>query len=280
MILVVGATGTTGRAVLRELAGSGGRVRALTRSAEGADALRELGAEPVVGDLADPVSLAAAFDGIERAYVATPASEHQAELEANAYAVAEQAGVYHVVKLGVHGQSHASPMRVARAHAEAFEVLEASSLRWTLLQCCGFMQNYLRTPPGLTARPDAKVAHVDARDIGAVAARALTEEGHEAATYVLTGPEALSDAEIAALLGDVLGREVRVVPVSDDDLAAGLRQAGLNDWLVEALLEVNAYNRSGATAQTTPDVEAVLGRPATSFRRFAEDHRADFPPAG
>jgi uncharacterized protein YbjT (DUF2867 family) len=276
MVLVVGATGNTGGAVLRELLGRGAKVRALTHSPEKADALRALGAEPVVGDLTDPASLAPAFDGIERAYVAVPPGEHQAELEENAYAVAEQAGVYHVVKVGFIGQSPESPMRFARAHAEAFDALQASSLRWTLLQCCGFMQNYLVTPPGITARPDAKVAHVDARDIGAVAARALSEEGHEGSTYVLTGPEPLSDADIAAQLGEVLGREIPLVTIGDGDLAAGLRQMGLSDWLVEGLGELTAFQRSGALATVTPDVEAVLGRPPTPFRRFAEDHRADF----
>jgi uncharacterized protein YbjT (DUF2867 family) len=276
MVLVVGATGNTGGAVLRELLGRGATVRALTHSPEKADALRALGAEPVVGDLTDPASLAPAFDGIERAYVAVPPGEHQAELEENAYAVAEQAGVYHVVKLGVRGQSPQSPMRFARKHAEAFDALQASSLRWTLLECAGFMQNYLRTPPGTTARPDAKGAHVDARDVGAVAARALTEEGHENSTYVLTGPEALSDTEIAAQLGEVLGREVPVRAVSDDDLAVGLRGHGLSDWYVEGLLELNDWYRTGAAAELTPDLEAVLGRAGTTFRRFAEDHRADF----
>jgi uncharacterized protein YbjT (DUF2867 family) len=277
MVLVVGATGTTGGVVLRELLDRGARVRALTHSPGNADGLRALGADPVVGDLADPASLAGAFDGIERAYVAVPPGEHQAELEENAYAVAEQAGVYHVVKLGIIGQSSESPVRFHRTHAEAFDALQASSLRWTLLQPAGFMQNYLLTPPGITARPDAKVAHVDARDVGAVAARALGEEGHEGSTYALTGPEALSDADIAAQLAEVLGRDVPVVAIGDDDLAAGPREAGLDEWMVEGMGELTELQRSGALAAVTPDVEAVLGRPPTPFRRFAEDHRADFP---
>jgi uncharacterized protein YbjT (DUF2867 family) len=269
MILVVGATGTTGRAVVGELVERGASVRALTRSPEQAAALRAAGAEPVVGDLADPASLAPALDGVERLYIALPASEQLPELEANAYAAAEQAGVYHAVKLGVMGMTTGASMRLARTHAEAFEALQSSSLRWTLLQPSGFMQNYLRSPGAVvSARADAQVAHIDARDIAAVAARVLSEEGHEACTYALTGPEALSDAQIAELLG----AEYRAV--TDDEAAAAMRGRGMAEWYIGAMLDLNEHYRSGAASAVSPDVEALLGRPAGSFAALVADQRA------
>jgi uncharacterized protein YbjT (DUF2867 family) len=278
MILVVGATGTTGSAVVRDLVARGARVRALTRTPAHADALRAAGVEPVVGDLADPASLGPAWDGVERAYVASPLVERLADLEANAYAAAERAGVYHVVKLGSLGQSSEAPARFSRAHAAAFDALHASSLRWTLLESAPFMQNLLTTPPGVTATPDARVARVDARDVAAVAARALSEEGHENCSYQLTGPEAMTDADVAGTLADVLGRDVPVAAVSDDELASRMR-GHLPDWTVDGLVEVWELQRSGALAGVAPDVVALLGRPATPFRRFAEDHRDAFAAA-
>ena len=270
MILVVGATGTTGGLVVRELLDRGAPVRALTRSSAAAEQLEALGAEVAIGDLADPGTLAKAFRGVERMYLVQPASPGPKRNELNAVAIAEQAGVYHVVKLGVIGEAAESPLRFAPLHHEVTQALQASSLRWTILQPNGFMQNYLTAPPGVTPRPDAKVAHVDARDIAAVAARALTEEGHENCTYVLTGPEAITDREIAEILG------APVTEITDEQYKAGLLQAGLDEWYADGLVELTELYRAGIAAGVSPDVEALLGRPATPFRTFVEDHREAF----
>lgn len=263
MILVVGATGTTGRAVVADLLERGLPVRALSRSPERAAELEALGAEPAVGDLADPSTLARPMRGVERLYVAVPASADQPRLEANAYAVAEQSGAYAVVKLGVLGQAPDAPVRFGRTHAEAFAALQASSLRWTLLQPAGFQQNFLRAPAVASARGDARVAHVDARDVAAVAARALAEEGHEACSYVLTGPDALTDEEVAEALG-VPYREV-----SPEEVRALRVEAGVPEWNAEGLGELDDLYRSGVASTPAPDVEAVLGRPARSMSAVA-----------
>ncbi|HEV2814445.1 MAG TPA: SDR family oxidoreductase [Solirubrobacteraceae bacterium] len=283
MILVVGATGTTGSVVVRELLDAGVPVRGLTRFEEGAQELRALGAEAVVGDLADPLSFVGALRSVERMYLVSSSSEHSAELERNAISAAEQEGVYHCVKLGALGQSASSPVRYSRAHADAIDALQSSSLRWTVLLASSFMQNVLAAAPTIATGQyfssigDARVAHVDARDVGAVAARALAQEGHENCTYTLTGPESLSNDELVATLSEVLGREVEHVRLDDEQVAAALRQAGVPDWNVDGLVEMWEHlYRSGAASAVTPDVEAVLGRPPRTFRRFAEDHREVF----
>ncbi len=280
MVLVIGATGTTGGAVVDELLARGVPVRGLTRSPERAEALRARGAEAVVGDLADPTSLIPAFRGVERFYLATPASERQVELETNALAVGEQGGAYAVVKLGLMAQSPHSPLRFARSHAAVVEHLQATSLRWTVLEPNGFMQNTLHAAATIaqgrypSVLGDAKVSSVDARDVAAVAARALTEEGHESSSYVLTGPEAITDAEIGATLG------AEVAEVTDADAAEALRGDGVPEWTVAGLTELAAFHRSGAAAAVTPDVEALLGRPARSFAEFAADHADAFGRGG
>lgn len=283
MILVIGATGTTGGAVLRDLLERGAPVRGLTRSEERAEELRALGAEAAVGDLDDPLSLMGALRGVERMYLVSQPSERQAEQEQNAVSAAEQGGVYHVVKLGQLGQSPSSSVRFARQHAAATEALQGSSLRWTVLLSNAMMQNVLAAAPTiadgqyLSSVADAEVAYVDARDVAAVAARALAEEGHENCTYTLTGPEAIANDGIAAALGDVLGHPVEHVRLSDEQVAGALAQAGVPAWNVEGLVELwrDVYC-SGAASAVTADVEAVLGRPPTSFARFAADHRAAF----
>jgi uncharacterized protein YbjT (DUF2867 family) len=280
MILVVGATGTTGSGVVRELVARGAPVRALTRDPGAADALRALGAEPAVGDLADPASLAGPLRGVERVFLATPASADQPALEANLVAVAEQSGAYHVVKLGALGQAPGATFRFGANHAEAFAALQATSLRWTLLQPGGFMQNALRAAPAIargrypSALDAARVAWVDARDVAAAAARTLTEEGHDACSYVLTGPQALTDAEVCGLLSAALGHPVVHEPCTDEEVAAVLRGIGAPEWNVAGVGELAAFYRSGGAAAVSPDLGALLGREPTGFRQFAEDHRA------
>jgi uncharacterized protein YbjT (DUF2867 family) len=282
MVLVMGATGTTGSVVVRELLERGAPVRALAHHEDGAQALRSQGAEVVVGDLDDPATLAGAFRGVERAYLATPPYEHQAERERNAISVAEQSGVYHVVKLGLLGQSPQSPVRFAREHADATEALQASSLRWTVLIPAPFMQNFFASAGTIlegelmTSFDEARIAHVDARDVGAVAARALSEEGHENCSYTLTGPEPLTADEIADTLGEVLGRAVRHVKVPDRDVIEALRYLGLDDWRLEGFAEQWEQYRSGAVSAVTADVEALLERPPTPFAKFVADHRPAF----
>ncbi|HEX8120191.1 MAG TPA: NAD(P)H-binding protein [Solirubrobacteraceae bacterium] len=283
MILVIGATGNTGGAVVRELLARDVPVRGLTRSEEGASALRALGAQAAIGDLADPLSFVDALRGVERMYLSSPAAPTLGEHEANAIAAAEQEGVYHVVKLGALGQATSSPVRFGRLHAEATEALQSSSLRWTVLMASGFMQNVLAAAPTIatgqyfSSLEDARVAHVDARDVAAVAAEALAVEGHENCTYTLTGPEAISNDDVAATLSEVLGHAVEHVRLSDEQVAAALVQAGVPEWNVEGLVELWEHTyRSGAASTPTADVEAVLGRPATSLRTFAEDHRDAF----
>jgi uncharacterized protein YbjT (DUF2867 family) len=216
VIVVLGADGVVGGLVLGELGDRGLEARGVTAS------------------LADPASLASELRDVERMFL----SEHpDPGLEVNAISVAEQLGAYHVVRLGP-------------PHGPATDALKASSLRWTLLDAAPLMQRWLAPPPVESESPDAPVAHVDARDVAAVAALALAGEGHENTSYRLTGPEAVSDREVSAMLG--VG------------LAEGSQAGELGD--LAALLG------GGPSAAQSPDVEALLGRPPRSLRQFAADH--------
>src|SRR5439155_17202637 len=123
MILVTGATGTTGTEVLRALGARGAKARGLVRSAAKGDRVRELGAEPVPGDLEDAESLKWALDGVRRVYLVTRVGERQAELEQSFVEAAKAAGVEHVVKLSVIGASAQSPMRFNQSHAAGEQAL-------------------------------------------------------------------------------------------------------------------------------------------------------------
>jgi uncharacterized protein YbjT (DUF2867 family) len=117
---------------------------------------------------------------------------------------------------------------------------------------------------------------VDAGDVAAAAARALTEDGHEGRAYALTGPESLSGAELAERLGEALGRPVRYDDVPPEALARALRAGGMGEWLVEALLEVMSRIREDASAPTADGVDRLCGRRPRSIGDFVNDHAAAF----
>jgi uncharacterized protein YbjT (DUF2867 family) len=284
MILLTGATGTTGRDIVKELRGAGaGRVRVLARDAGRAEFVREAGFEVVEGDFEKPETLDAALAGVERALLLTPPSPRTFELQRDFIEAAKRAGVRHVVKVSAIGADPSGPEGFGKWHGQAEEALKASGLGWTMLQPNFFMQNLLgqarqiaSTGAIYQATGDGRASLIDTRDIAAVAARALTEEGHEGKSYLLTGPEALSYRDVAERLSAALGRQINYVPLTPEQFREGARAQGLPDWLLDALERLNELFASGRAAAVSEDVERVTGRPARTFDEFARDHAAVF----
>jgi uncharacterized protein YbjT (DUF2867 family) len=194
---------------------------------------------------------------------------------------AKRAGVTHVVKLSVWGAEE-DAFAIGRAHRSVEKAIEASGMRWTFLRPNGFMQNFstykrdgIRSQGVIAdSTGDAAWSVVDARDVGAVAAKALTENGHEGHAYKLSGPEALSQPQMAERISKATGRSVRYVDLTDADYRAAQIGFGVPEGYSDALVDLNAYYRSGAGAPVTPDVAEVLGRPPGTFDRFVRDHVA------
>lgn len=280
MILVCGATGTTGGAVLSQLRGDQRPVRALTRSEESAARLRDDGIEAVLGDLGDPSSLFPALDGVQAVYVASPASEDLAEHEGNLAQAAAAAGVAHLVKLSVVGAAADAPIAFARLHGAAEDAVREAGVAWTMLRPNGFMQNTLawaaQIPSGRVAGPvmNARWAILDVRDIAAVAARVLeSPTEHAGREYTLTGPEASSPHEQVEVLAELLERPLETVEVPVAAAQEQMRSAGVPAQTVDWLGELWSMYAEGRAEGVSPDVERVAGRPPYSFRQFAEDHR-------
>lgn len=278
MLLVTGATGTTGMEVLRALKARGVPARALVRDETKAHHLRHLGFEPVTGDLGDPRTLGPALESVERAYLVSPAGPMQAEFEQAFLETALAAGVKHVVKLSMIGASTEAPLRFARSHAKVEAALKESGMAWTLLRPTGFMQNTLswgaRVQDGAfyTPVPDAAFSIVDVRDIAEVAAVALTEEGHEGKAYGLSGPEAVSYRDQVRRLFAAAGREVEVHEVEVEAVKRGLVRAGVPPWNAEGLTEQFALYASGGAQMVTSGVKDVLERDPRDLDTFAQDH--------
>src|SRR5436190_8717709 len=207
-ILVTGATGRPGSAVIREFVRHGQPVRALVRTREKAQAIEGLPSVAVTyGDMLRPETLGAALDGVDRVLMISSAGPQMLETQCTFIDAARSAGVRHLVKLSGEDSTvgfDPERFRSTRSHEQIQRYLLGSGLAWTLLRPSQFMQAYHEEAPTIAAEGElrlplghARLAPVDVEDIAKVAYRVLRDEGHEGQTYRMTGPEALSMAEIA-----------------------------------------------------------------------------------
>ncbi|WP_042431781.1 NAD(P)H-binding protein [Streptacidiphilus anmyonensis] len=282
MILVTGATGTVGRELVRCLPADV-PLRLMTRDpSRVGDVPAE--AEVVGGDYADPDSLARALRGVRGAFLVTsrPGSEDDAAF----LSAARAAGVARIVKLSAAAVADpGADDLITRVQRDNERLLRESGIAWTLLRPRAFMSNRLSWAASVRAEGvvrallgDAPNASVDPRDIAAVAARALTEEGHEGRVHALTGPEALSAVEQTAQLAEVLGVPLRFEELGWDEARAQLLRR-YPARVAEALLSSARRQAEGAKARVEQTVQEITGRPARSFRTWAGDHAGAFAPA-
>ena len=280
-VLVTGATGNTGRALVDALARRGAPVRAMVR-AEADRGTLPAGVPLVVADFDDPASIAAALEGAGRAYLVTPSSERAEEQQRRFAGLAAKAGLQHLVVLSQLAADEHSPVRFLRYHAVVEQHVRDLGIGYTFLRPNLFFQGLLAVAGPISAEGrlyapigDAAVSAVDVRDIAAVAAITLTEPGHEGATYTLTGPASITHAQIAAALTAALGRDVTFVDVPPQAFADSLRGI-LPPWQVEGLLEDYAHYRRGEAASVSPAVAEITGRPPRDVQQFARDYAPAF----
>lgn len=282
-ILVTGATGTTGSATLQYLKAQGAKVRAMTRDRAHAADFEARGIPAVVADFGDPATLAKALEGVEKAFLVHPPSPEIPQHEKAFIHAAKKAGVKKIVKVSIIGADPHGALHLARWHAEVEACLKGSGLAYTILRPHSFLQNLLANVPAIqnegaiySDNGDAKIPLIDARDVGAVAAAALIEEGHDGKIYYLTGPAAVSFQDVAQAIGKAIEKEIHYVNVPDDAAKKGMMGAGFPEWLADDLVTLNQWGRKLGVQQPTADVDQVLGRPAHSLREFARDYAGAF----
>ncbi|MGW0191070.1 NmrA family NAD(P)-binding protein [Streptomyces sp. NPDC003362] len=270
-ILVTGATGTVGRQVVAELLARGHAVRALTRDAAKADL--PSGVEVVQGDLTEPDSLVPALEGVTGLHLITFGGAYFGPLETGPRILerAHAAGVRRVTVL--HGGGP-SPLEDA--------VRADDGVDWTVLMPVEFMANALEWADGIVASGEVREPFVDRLsamvhegDIGAVAAVALTEEGHGGQEYVITGPELLTVGDKVAAIAAARGREIALVELTEEQAVARWRGEGRPEEVIGFLLEM--YGDTPEVGRTVVDtVEKVTGRPARTFAQWATEHADAF----
>lgn len=278
MICVIGAGGTVGSELTKQLESENARFRAAYFSKEKAEASRARGIDAVIVDCNHPETLRAAFQGCDKLFLLGPNAPNQTQLELNAVETAKAVGVRHIVKQSVLGADEEA-FSLAKVHRPVERAIESSGIAWTFLRPNSFMQNVV-TYMGQTiktesafysASGEAKISHVDVRDIAAVAVKALIESTHEGRAYTLTGPEALTYDELAAELSRVLGRPISHISLSPSDLRSGMLAEGMPEEIVDRMLDLERYYREGQASRITNDIKQVTGRDPGRFAAYARD---------
>ncbi len=279
MILVTGAGGTVGTALVEALKADGHKFRAAHHSTEKMAKAQREGYDTVQLDFAVPETLPAAFAGIDTVFLLGTGVRGQIEQETNAVNAAKAAGVKRLVKQSVWNAADGQ-YSLAKMHRTIERAVEASGMAWTFLRPNGFMQNFAQDmaesikAEGVIYQPaaDVKISHIDVRDIARVAARVLTEPGHEGRAYELSGPEGMSYHDAANILSRVLGQKITYIALTDDAARAGMLSAGLPDFYAGTIVDLFRAYRGGIASQVTPHVKRITGREPIAFEQFVRDH--------
>ncbi len=241
------------------------------------------GVESVVADLDRPETLVPALSGIETAILTTAADLEQSAQHARFLAAAKQAGVKRIIRISVVGASLHSPLYLLRSNAETERDFTNSGIEATHLRPHSFMQNLLGQVGAMRATSklfsnggDGHIPFVDVRDIAASAVAVALNPNFGGKTYLITGPEALTYAQVAAKFSTALGQPVEFMNVPEAAVVQGMTAAGVPAWLASDLAKINTDFADDKFAAVSPDVQTLTGRAPYSFDDFLNKNAAHF----
>lgn len=283
MILITGASGGAGGAVLREVAKTGVPHRAMYRSKDDA-AKAPAGTQTVIADFSDRPSLASALKGVESVYLVCSPIPKLVELESNAIDASLAAGVKRIVLNSALGAAD-YPKSFPSWHRKVEDKLKAIKIAHCILRPNSFMQNIV-TYYAPTIRTQgafyggygsARISLIDVRDVAAVAAKALASGGAlDGKTLELNGPEALTCDEVARKISERAGVLARYVNIPPEAQRKAMLDQKMPEWQVTALLDLQQYYINGQGGAVDGTLAEILGRPPATLDQFLTEHAAEF----
>jgi len=289
-LLVTGASGQLGRLVLDALLASGKvapeSIVATTRDTAKLADYAQKGVTVRAADFDDPASLDAAFAGAGKVLIlSTDALDKPGRRLAQhkaAVAAAKKAGAKHILYTSM-PQPDDSRVTFAPDHLGTEEAIKATGIPYTILRDGWYAENLfmslphaLQTGSWYTASGNGRLAHITRADTAAAIAGALLSAGKESRTYTLTGTKSHTADEIAAIVSAATGKPLKVVHVTDAQLAEGLKAAGLPEGFIPTVVSFDTNTREGKIAMVTDDAEKLSGRKPTSFEDFVAASKAAF----
>ncbi len=270
-ILVTGASGVLGRAMVDAFSAAGWAVKQAVRN----PAKAKPGVPSVRFDYADPSTFAPALAGVEGLILIAPSLDPNAAAELSpVIACAKSAGVRHIVFISALGVNYneQAPLRVVE------HLVMDSGVPYTILRPNFFMENFsegflvggIKAQKGIfLAADNGKTSFISVRDIAAVALAAF-QKRLAGAELDLTGPEALDHTEAAKIISEITGTQITYVPLTEEQMVAGARAMGMPEAAIGYLTVLYSVVRGGYMAPVTPGVQKVTGRPPVSFAEFAK----------
>jgi len=287
MIAVVGATGNTGQATVKELRALGENPLCVVRNAEKARAVLGADAKIAIAELTDRAALQKALQGVKSVLVVTGHNPQAGEQQINVLEAARAAGVEFFVKVSG-GRAVVGPNAetvVGRAHHAVEEALKKSGLRWVILRPGLFMQNTFaqadliksQSKMVLPFAADLPLAFIDVRDTGALGARILRDPTpHAGKTYEFTGATTNYE-QFAQVFSEVLGRKITSIAATFEQAEQAMRARGMPDWLVNHLLAIARLAAKGAfSSENTQPIRESVGRAPLTTKDFVEAHKSLF----
>lgn len=289
-LLVTGASGHLGRAVINHLLDAQkvapANIVATTRNPENLADLAALGVVVRAADFDDPASLENAFKGADRVLIVSTGeldlrSDRRLRQHQAAVAAAKAAGVSHLLYTSMPNPEPISPVLFAGDHYGTEQAIKASGIPHTIFRNGWYQENlFLALPHAIasgkwySSAADGRIAHGARDDMAAAIAAGLASGSKESQIYTLTGPQAYTTNEIAALVSEVTGKPLEVIQVPDEALTDGVKAAGLPEDFARIIVSFDANTRSGRIGMVTDTVETLSGRKPQTLKKFLEANKA------
>lgn len=284
IIVVSGATGTTGKEVVKQLSQNKGiKVRAAVHSLEKAKELPKT-VEVVQMEYEQPETVLAAFAGATKLYLVPPSDPHRdrSKLAPIMVEAAKKAGIEYIVLISAIGIDREPILPADRElYLQVEDLVVSSGISYTVLRASWFNQNFIspmffgpQIQQGILSLPvgEGKAGWIDTRDIAAVAAIVLTQRGHDNKIYNLTGPQLLTTNEVTVILSQVAGREIKFMDIPEEAYAQAVKSFGVREETIQKMLDLTRKWQLNVHGFITQDVEKITGKKPISFEQFAIDH--------
>ena len=282
-VIVLGATGTTGTAVLKQLKNKNITVFASVQSEKDFEKVSQFGATPIIVNFTDQDSLNQALKGKDRVFLVTPLMQNPETVTQMVINASKQNEIKHLVRSTASGADSKGQIQMARWAGASEDLIKTSGLNYTIVRPYTFLQNFINfhsqtikqyngfyLPVG-----DAKLALLDINDLGEVVAKALTSDEHFGKTYELSGLTYTNEI-LAETLSEVLGRKISYIDIPEEKAKESMLSNQMPEWMVNAMMELNYITKQGWTAGYSDDFKNITGKEYTSAKTFFENNKQAF----